>query len=162
MKTLFLDIDGVLATDKQYNSNNKKWDPRFNVYGFDPKCVKVLNKILDMFDLDIILSSDWKTHYTLEEMNNIFELNTVNGKIKDKTPNLWGVKYKSLNQLEECRANEILEYVEKHNITDFLAIDDLDLTEWLPNNFIQTPKSNEGIKQSGIKDKIINFLNSEK
>jgi hypothetical protein len=27
------------------------------------------------------------------------------------------------------------------------------------NNFVLTPRSNEGIKQSGIKEKVIKFLN---
>ena len=31
--------------------------------------------------------------------------------------------------------------------------------EWGLKNFVLTPKNNEGIKQSGIKEKVIKFLN---
>jgi hypothetical protein len=30
--------------------------------------------------------------------------------------------------------------------------------DWGLSNFVHTPKSREGIKQSGIKEKILNFL----
>jgi hypothetical protein len=33
--------------------------------------------------------------------------------------------------------------------------------EWGLTNFVLTPKSIEGIKQSGIKEKIITFLNND-
>jgi len=33
--------------------------------------------------------------------------------------------------------------------------------QWAISNFVLTPYSNEGIKQSGVKEKIINFLTNE-
>jgi hypothetical protein len=107
----------------------------------------------------IILSSDWKIDYNLDMLNRIFEINKVNTKISDITPCLWGVKYFSEKYLEDCRAEEILKYVEEHQLKKFIVIDDLNLKQWLPNNFIHTPKSDEGIKQSGIKDKIFKLIN---
>lgn len=161
-KYIFLDIDGVLATTMQYYTNRKKWNPEYNRYKFDEKCVKVFNSILEKLnDVIIILSSDWKLTYTIEQMNRIFEINGVNAKVTDITPSLWGVRFTSLSQLEECRAGEILKYVEEHQITNWLAIDDLNLSKWIPENFVQTPRANEGIKQSSVKDKIINILNNE-
>jgi hypothetical protein len=32
---------------------------------------------------------------------------------------------------------------------------------WAIDNFVLTPKSSEGIKQSGIKEKILNYLKDE-
>jgi hypothetical protein len=32
---------------------------------------------------------------------------------------------------------------------------------WGLTNFVLTPKSSEGIKQSGIKEKIVNYLNND-
>jgi hypothetical protein len=157
---IFLDIDGVLATDTQYNINPKKWNEYYNRYYFDYKCVKVFNQILSQFDnIKIVISSDWKDHYSLTELRNILKLNNIDVDIVGVTDTLWGVKYFKLDQLEECRANEILDYVKKHNIKKYIAIDDLDLSTWLyDENFVITPRSNEGIKQSGIKDKIIKKL----
>ena len=152
---IFLDIDGVLATTRQYYTNRKKWHPTYDCYRFDEKCVKVFNQILDQVDATIILSSDWKTHYDRSTMNEILKWNEVNGEISAFTPSLWGTEFKSAQQLEECRAHEILRYVEKHNVKKWIAIDDLDLSEWIPDNFVRTPLESQGIKQSGVKDKIL-------
>lgn len=157
----FLDVDGVLATTAQYYSNPKKWNDEFKRYRFDEKCVRVFNSILDnVNDFAIILSSDWKHHYTIEQLNQIFKWNGVNAVVTDITPDLWGVKFTSLAQLEDCRADEILKYVHEHNIENWLAIDDLNLSPWIDaEHFIRTPRANEGIKQSGVKDKILKILN---
>jgi len=66
--------------------------------------------------------------------------------------------FTSFQQLEECRAYEILQYVRERELTNWVAVDDLNLSKWIPNNFVYTPKSNEGIKQSGVKEKIIKIL----
>lgn len=159
----FLDIDGVLATSHQYNTNRKKWHPTYDCYRFDEKCVKVFNPILEKFNPIIILSSDWKHHYTITQLNEIFQWNGVNTVVTDITPDLWGIKFTSLAQLEDCRADEILKYVHEHNIENWLAIDDLNLSPWIDaEHFIHTPRANEGIKQSGIKDKILKILNNSK
>lgn len=158
---IILDIDGVLATSYQFNSNRKKWHPTFDCYRFDDKCVKVFNSILDnVSGVTIILSSDWKYHYSIEQMNDIFKWNAVNAIVSDTTGSSWGVMFTSMKQLEECRAYEINKYVAEHNITNWIAIDDLDLSPWIGvEHFVRTPRVNEGIKQSGIKDKILNILN---
>jgi hypothetical protein len=48
-----------------------------------------------------------------------------------------------------------------------VCIDDLELGEkdtydreqvWGLSNFVHTPRDNEGIKQSGVKDKLIDYL----
>ena len=156
---IFLDIDGVLATSNQYYSNRKKWHPTYDCYRFDEKCVKVFNEILEKIDPIIILSSDWQNEYTIETLNNIFKWNNINSIITDVTGTAWGIKFKRLEQLEECRAYDIIEYAKKHKIKKYIAIDDLNLSNWIDGDyFIHTPRANEGIKQSGIKNKILNKL----
>jgi hypothetical protein len=159
-KYIFLDIDGVLATSFQYYTNRKKWHPMYDCYRFDEKCVKVFNSIIEKTNPIIILSSDWKDKYTIAMLNEIFEWNKVNAKVSDITPTLWGVQYTSVQQLEECRAEEILKYQVDHaDVVDmWVAIDDLNLTQWMPDNFVRCSRVNEGIKQSGVKDKILNIL----
>ena len=159
---IFLDFDGVMATSTQHYSNRKKWHPTLDCYRFDEKCVKILNSIIEITTPIIIVSSDWKNQYTIKELNQIFEWNSVNAIVTDITPDLWGDGlFTSVSQLEECRATEILQYVEKHDIHNFVAIDDLNLSEWIPNNFVHTPRANEGIKQSGIKEKVLKTLNHQ-
>jgi len=156
---IYLDLDGVLATTAQFYS--KKRHEEWNCYSFDKKCVKVFNEILKETNAKIILSSDWKTHYDLETMNRIFEWNGIITPITDFTPTLWGVKFTKLEELELCRAAEILHYVynNKYDFASWVAIDDLNLHDLLPDeNFVQTPKIYEGIKQTGIKEKILKRL----
>ena len=77
------------------------------------------------------------------------------------TGSLWGVKFESLNDLEICRAEEIIEYIENHQLQSnkWVAIDDLNMSKYLSDeHFVYTPRVNEGIKQSGIKDKILKRL----
>lgn len=155
-KYIFLDIDGVLATTRQFYSKKiNVW----NTYDFDKKCVKVLNEILDESKAIIILSSDWKYHYDLDTMNMIFAGNGIKTMISAFTPSLWDVKYFKLQELEACRSEEIIKYATKHKMEKWVAIDDLDMGKILPEeNFIHTPRAMEGIKQSGIKQKILKKL----
>jgi len=158
---LFIDLDDVMVTTNQYFMNKKRWHPKYDCYPFDKKCVKILNDVCEMFNPILILSSDWKYHYNLEQINEIFEWNKVKFKISDFTDNLMGSDYRSLQQIEKCRAFEILKYVEEHNIKNYVIIDDLNLSNWIPDNFIWCRRANEGIKQSGIKEKIIIKIKSK-
>ena len=153
---IFLDIDGVLALPKQYYS--KKTNV-FGVYNFDKKCVDVLNQIIDVVQPYIILSSDWKLHYDFDTMNNILSYNGIKLPIVAVTPSLWGSQFTSLSQLDECRASEIIKFVNKHGISNYVAIDDLRLHDYLDeNHFVHCSQTYEGIKQTNIKEKIINKL----
>ena len=160
---IFLDIDGVLATTPQYYS--KKRHEEYNCYHFDVKCVKVFNEILARVEVlthvepVIILSSDWKMHFDINALNNIFKWNEVRLPVTDVTEDLWGVEYRSIDDLEKVRASEIKKYVKDHDLKKWVAIDDLDLSPYLvDDNFVNTPRHMEGIKQSGIKEKMFKRL----
>jgi hypothetical protein len=74
--------------------------------------------------------------------------------------------------LEQSRSLEIKQYLREHpEITHWVAVDDLNMgipqtnetwgemeMDWGLTNFVLTPKSIEGIKQTGIKEKIIKYL----
>ena len=158
---IFLDIDGVLSLDfdEHEYSNQKKWFEKMTARcPFNKKAVMKFNEICAAVDPIIILSSDWKDHYGLELMNEFFEWNGLTHKITDYTSTLWGISFFNLQQLEECRAGEINLYVRERELTNWVAIDDLNLSPWICNNFVHTPRGNEGIKQSGVKDKILSIL----
>jgi len=165
MKIIFLDIDGVLTTSQCWGKGD---DNKWGAYMFDHKCVAVLNFILKETGAEIVLSSDWKTHYTLFEMCEIF---THNGVIKGPigfTPNS---KTYTGDNLEGGRVDEIKGWL-KHNAwkndIKWVVIDDLNMSvnyaEKLGNvgggldNFVHCPKHMEGIKQTGVKEKILKFL----
>lgn len=155
-KYMFIDIDDVLVTTRQHFSKNLH--PKYMSNPFDTKCVKIFNNIINIINPIIIVSSDWKLHYNMDVLNEIFQDNGIIGNITDVTPNLWGSQFNNLSQLEECRAAEILKFVNDNNVIEYVAIDDLNLFHWIPNNFVHCTRSNEGLKQCGIYEKIINKL----
>ncbi len=148
---------------------------------FDEKAVKVLNEILEKTGAEIVVSSDWRYHAKLEELGDYYESQGIikrpiatTSRTEDIDPTLWQVlRFRA--DLEMERYIEIQHFVDSHpDITHWVAIDDLDMSvKFLSThftnrkeeskkpglvNFVHTPKSNEGIKQVGIKDKILSFL----
>jgi hypothetical protein len=139
---------------------------------FDKKSIKVLNEILEETGAEIVVSSDWRCHANLEELGEYFLSQGILKKPVGVTKMLgqcdqpenypWSRKW----DLEQSRSLEILQYLHDHpEITQWVAIDDLNMGKngeswknWGLDNFVLTPSSSEGIKQSGIKDKIIKFL----
>jgi len=156
-KYIFLDIDGVLATVKQYNLsvNSKSWLKDYNVYPFDKGCVKVFNEILEKTNADYVISSDWRTEFSFEELCDIF---TINGVIR---PPVGVTRFHptSMSDRMKNRSGEILLYVEDNLIDHWVAIDDEDMYYWLGDHFFLCKTDFEGIKQTGLKQKIIKYLN---
>ena len=192
-KVFFLDNDGVICLSNNWGGRFKKenkWlrdnDYRpgtapdvpieFRFDDFDNKAVKVLNEILEKTGADIVVSSDWKLHATLEELCTYYKLHGVRTTPIDTTDKVLHNNYDNFPwyrsaRLEQVRSLEIKEWLEKHpEVTHWVAVDDLNMSEhtinhpqlgeapWGLKNFVHTPLSNEGIKQSGVKDKILKFL----
>jgi HAD domain in Swiss Army Knife RNA repair proteins len=162
-KYIFLDIDGVLATDREFMMNRNKfiqknpWARELHVpYGWNKDCVKIFNEILEATYAKIILSSDWRLHWNMDELDVIFK---GNGVIKSPEGATGISKRKLSSDLEDDRSWQIKNYVNADVPERWVAIDDLTLTS-LGENFVQT-RSSEGLKQTGLKDKIIKKLNHE-
>jgi hypothetical protein len=155
MKIIFLDLDGVICTSACYGvGKGNKWD----AYMFDPKCVAVLNFILQETGAEIILSSDWRHQYTLQEMREIFAHNFVLKGPIGFTPS--SKTYTGMN-LEGGRADEIEMWIKMHawkGDIKWVAVDDLNMDERLFPNFVLCPREAEGIKRTGIKEKILEKL----
>lgn len=203
MKVIFLDNDGVICLSNNWGSRFKKQrafftkdnprkglsdegpvDVRFD--NFDKKAVGVLNSIIEETDAEIVVSSDWRFHATLEELGDYYESNGIikrpigvtemfhfrdwlkEGFIRDHGEFPWSRTY----DLEQQRHFEIKKWLKNNGetVTHWVAVDDLNmgieintqfgLTErdWGLENFVWTPRSNEGIKQSGVKQKILKYL----
>ena len=130
---------------------------------FDNKAVKVLKEIIDETGCEIVISSDWKLHGTLDQMKEMYVTREVKPPI-DYTPNMkdfdeggYGLfRWKGFN--ESIRVCEVNEYLKNHpEVTHWVAVDDMDLSKL--ENFVMTKRPfNEGIKQSGLKEKILKFF----
>lgn len=145
---------------------------------FNQKAVKILNQILEETGAEIVVSSDWKRWATVEEMGEYYESKGIIKKPIAFTPNLGECTVHGNNfiwsrewDLQQTRTIEIKQYLHDHpEVTHWVSIDDLDMGktgkyygmdfthDWGLDNFVLTPKGNEGIKQSGIKEKVLSFL----
>ena len=150
---IYLDIDGVLCLGSEIHPKLTEWG---YVHRFNAKAVKMFNEILELTDADIIISSDWKEHYSLESLQGIFQWQKV---IKVPIAVTPSIKFTSMQLLEENRAKEILEHVNEIKPGFWVAIDDLDLRTWIPDrHFVFCPRFMEGLKQTGKMNEIINKL----
>jgi len=198
---LFLDHDGVICLSNNWGGRSKKWakyrsenpdsslefkdkpvNCRFD--DFDKKAIKILNEIIEQTGCEIVVSSDWRLHATLEELGDYYISQgiikrpvDVTDIFKDLFPKEWSIlRFRADLELE--RSMEINHWLENHpEVTHWVAVDDLNMSmEFLSDrfstkdgsdkkpglsNFVLTPRSSEGIKQSGIKEKIIKFLTNE-
>ena len=186
MKVIFLDHDGVICLSTEWGGRFKKQtrvkrklsqsieslpvDARFD--NFNKKAVKILNEILEETGAEIVVSSDWKRWANVEEMGEYYESKGIIKKPIAFTDSILYDDYADFPwhrnwDLEQTRSLEIAQYLGQNtNITHWVAIDDLNMSlkkegdkEWGLKNFVLTPSSNEGIKQTGIKEKVIKFLN---
>ena len=168
--------------DTDATFDNKPIQCRFD--DFDDKAVKVLNEILEETGAEIVVSSDWRLHANLEELGDYYESQgiikrpiAVTDQFKDVFPKEWNA-FRFRAELELERSMEIGHWLENHpEVTHWVAVDDLNMSvEFLSkyfshseddaknpglSNFVETPRSREGIKQSGIKEKVIKFLTNE-
>jgi hypothetical protein len=195
MKTIFLDHDGVICLSTEWGGRHKKQRKmgrklsqsisslpvEFRFDNFNKKAVKVLNEILEETGAEIVVSSDWKNHATVEELGVYYEQQGIIKKPIDFTPWLkncdWYLKeytdfpWSRQWGLEQTRSIEIRQYLINHpEITHWVSIDDLNMGktglyygmefehDWGLDNFVLTPKGTEGIKQTGIREKILNLL----
>jgi hypothetical protein len=153
-------------------------DARFD--NFNKKAIVILNEILEKTGAEIVVSSDWKRWATVEEMGEYYESQGIKKKpiaftkkVQDCTSYnsqtfVWSPRW----ELEQERSIEINDYLVDHpEITHWVAVDDLNMgipqtheswgdmeMDWGLTNFVLTPKGSEGIKQTGIKEQILNFL----
>jgi hypothetical protein len=145
---------------------------------FDTKAIKVLNDILKQTGAEIVVSSDWRLFANLNELVEYYTAQGISKGPIGVTKKLGEFDYPDSFpwsrtwDLEQTRAIEIRQYLIDHpEITHWVAIDDLNMgapytdetwgemdREWGLKNFVLTPRSREGIKQSGIKEKILEFL----
>ena len=167
MKVIFLDHDGVICLQSECGGrfdNSEGLDSIFDK--FNTGAIKVLNEILAETDAEIVVSSDWRFHVDLATMQELYK---VRGIIKSPIAYTGSLIIgKSVSDLELNRQAEIKDWLLKHpEVTHWVAIDDMNMSDEFINqrygqngltNFVQTPRSREGIKQSGIKQKVLKFL----
>jgi hypothetical protein len=157
---LYLDIDGVLANDESYDKHiETKWG---RIYPFDDENVKLFNKLLNEYDIQYVISSDWRRHYSLDQLCEIFRWNGVTQMPIGITVVAEPIKFRE--HLDSIRVREIKHNILGHQVDGvWFALDDLnlkDLNEGKNVHFIMSDPL-EGLKGEGVMERIIILLNSK-
>jgi hypothetical protein len=183
-KIIFLDNDCVICLQNNWGKRDKlikeylkehpdtplrDIPPSHRFDGFDKKAVKVLNGILLFTGAEIVVSSDWKLHASLKELQEYYLAQGISKapiattpNMSDFDPNACGL-FQWKGWLSRIRVTEIRKYLEEHpEVTSWVAIDDLPMNfDGLENFFLTDDMGREGIKKSGLADRIIASLNKE-
>ena len=129
-KIIFIDIDGPLAwgswNDGKVTISGGVED--FQIpYSWDRADCEALQKICDETNAELVLSSDWKKHFTFNQMKRIFWHYGITARLIDITTHqdLWNKM--SRPGLDHERALEVAKWARDNKITNWIAIDDLDL-----------------------------------
>lgn len=138
MKVIFLDIDGVLNSEKwmveRFQTEGKHRN-NYPLCEFDPQAINLLNKILVETDSKIVISSTWRLGRTIEELSTLFETLDIQGEIIDITPCF-------LNERKygkTIRGDEIKHWLENNEVESYVIIDDdNDMRPEQRLNFIKT------------------------
>jgi HAD domain in Swiss Army Knife RNA repair proteins len=166
MKVLFLDHDGVICLQSEWGGRfGKEREGLDSVFDdFNESAVKVLNEIIDATDCEIVISSDWRHYATLEQLQELYRIRGIRKQPIAVTETISC----SSAFLEAARVQEIESWIHSHpEITSWCAVDDMDLGNAKnPNHedtiglvcFVRTPNY-DGLRQTGKKEKIIQFLN---
>lgn len=143
MKVVFLDIDGVLNSDKYVR--------RFGGDGvaIDPERMRILKQIIDATGAEIVLSTSWRVHWDIDPKNCDIcgkQINAVFSEfglqVFDKTP-----------RLGTSREQEIESWLNEHpDVQSFVVLDDAFLSaEFLKGHFVKTSNYRDGLEQEDAK-----------
>ena len=120
MKVIFLDIDGVLNPQVDYEIDdllkNNGVKTKRNYKTFSKRCMDNLNDLIKETGAKVVISSTWRIGYSQEMLQKHFESQGFEYKILDYTPSLG---------YDTVRGNEIRSWLNKHkDIENYVIIDD--------------------------------------
>lgn len=154
---LFIDFDGPLFSSRammlpenQINSVKpddlpEQIDRMAGYWRMDPCAVAMLNKIIEITNAVVVISSSWKGIVDKDGIEKLFELNGLNATIHED----W---YTPMVSFQHRRAEEILAWIEDHPEVDkWIAIDDDKSIGRFPPNHKALVSSFDGISYNDYK-----------
>ena len=121
---IFLDMDGVLWT-KSWSEMAYKFEVKCNME-LDPRAVALFERLLKLLGCKVVMVSTWKHGCSVIEINKELNEKGCNFRIDDKTEDLID------------RPREITDFCKKHNIEDYIIIDDESYDNEHSENIVQT------------------------
>ena len=121
-KIIFLDFDGVLATEGYTESlliTGQKTKDKFGML-FNPNCIEQLDKIIKHTNAKIVITSSWKNYLSLWDFVWMWRYRKMSGLVIGVTPSI-----------SIYRGEEINKWLRKHKgITNYVIIDDMDYKQF--------------------------------
>lgn len=131
-KIIFIDVDGPLAWGTWEDGEvkiNENTSNEFTIpYAWDKADCEALANICEATNAELVLSSDWKKHFTLKQMSDVFIEYGIYARLIDITTHqsLWMRMSRPSPDWE--RAAQIVKWVKDNKISNWIAIDDLNLS----------------------------------
>ena len=129
-KIIFIDVDGPLAWatwgDGRVNLNDTN-KPFTIPYPWVIEDCQALEKICNETNASLVVSSDWRKHFSFIQLKRIFLYYGITAPIVDITTHqdLWNKL--SRPSIDWERAAEIVKWVKDNKISNWIAIDDMNL-----------------------------------
>lgn len=111
MKILFLDIDGVICTERSCSTDD------FRLEVFDIIGIKLVERLLKDSDAKLVMSSSWRLENTRESMEKIL---TENG----MTYFPWHGEWKTPTDPKGHRGKEIAAWLKNNQAEAYVILDD--------------------------------------
>ena len=121
-KVIFLDFDGVLATEEYTESLLLSGQKTIDKFGtlFDPNCIDSFNWIISQTNAKIVITSSWKNYLSLLSIIRMWRYRKMLGMVIGVTPSI-----------SIYRGEEIDKWLSKHiGITNYVIIDDMDCRQF--------------------------------
>ena len=119
-RMLFLDIDGVLNSERYYWTVCDRLPSACTSQDIDPDAVAHLNRIIDQSNCEVVLSSAWRGVGKTASVEAMLRERGFAHRLHASTPQLYAARHK-----------EIWEIVKASNPSRFVVLDD-DADAWTP------------------------------
>ena len=133
-KIIFIDVDGPLAwgswADGKVIINEGTMNEFTIPYAWDVADCEALKTIIDETNAKLVLSSDWRFQFSFRQMKDIFQHYGIHpSHLLDMTCqfSLWNKM--SRTSLEHDRALQVVKWAKDNKVSNWIAIDDLNLKE---------------------------------
>ena len=164
MKIIFLDVDGVLNSDRymasqKFNEEIRGYKDMWEVINkvphthLDPAAIKLLNTLVEQSGAEVVLSSTWRLRFTLDEMNEMLASRGAKFTIVNKTP--------PARRFRSYRGEEVRDYLKslEEQPESFVILDDIDQFPLLKDNFVRTTER-DGLTETHVQ-KALDILNKK-
>ena len=115
---------------------------------FNPKAVSNINLLISYTRAKIVVTSTWRTQFTLQQLKDIFRSNGIDGEVVDKT------------SIGLTRGEEIQEWIDYHGVESYIVIDDQvkDILPYVDNRRVVKCEHSIGFEDDELLDKSLDIL----